>query len=345
YCLDDDVPPELVGDPVRLRQIISNLVGNAIKFTEQGEIFLLVTRDSGDEETVRLKFEIRDTGIGIPPDTMPHIFDAFSQADGSTTRKYGGTGLGLAISKQLCNAMGGDITVESEYGIGSSFLFTAVFAYRPTECEPESAIIDTAAKALIVDHNATLRWVFARQIEKWGLSCHGAKGMGEALTMINTELDRGEPYRIVFLAVNMPGLSGSDLKALKSHAALRKAELILLFSMSQDGLDGGRSTGAFTSLTKPVRYAELHQAILKVIGSAERRPVPAKPICAKRELKFEGRILLAEDNPINQEVGRAMIESLGCRVDVAANGREALKLLNSCRYAVVLMDCQMPEMD
>jgi two-component system sensor histidine kinase/response regulator len=352
-----EVPEFIVGDPVRVGQIITNLVGNAIKFTERGEVAL----DAALEETapdgrVRLRFDIRDTGIGIPEDKQAVIFEPFSQADGSTTRKFGGTGLGLTISTRLVKMMGGNIWVDSKPGEGSCFHFTACFGAAPETqlSSPDDARM-VGMPALVVDDNSTNRRILTQLLWLWHMKPASAASAMEALGMLRQAADRGEPFALVLTDCHMPDMDGFDLATrIKSSPQLAGSVVMMLTSGEQSGdIKRCRELGISVYLSKPVRRMELRAAIVR---SVTEHPVPVSPARAHsveavapngaRAKAPAGNmhILLTEDNLVNQRVAVRVLEKQGYQVTVACNGREALKAVEENDFDVVLMDVQMPEM-
>ncbi|HOV87306.1 MAG TPA: response regulator, partial [Syntrophobacteraceae bacterium] len=305
-----------------------------------------------DEGSVVLEFNVRDTGVGIPNERLAYIFDAFSQADGSMTRKFGGTGLGLAISKQLCEMMGGRISVVSEVGRGSTFSFTAKLKKQPSARRPqEEAVRDLKnIRVLIVDDNAVSRKILHQQVVSWGMANGCAEDGAQALEKMRRAYERGEAYDVVILDRTMPGMSGLELaRAIRSDPDLSGARIILMTSVGEiEEMERTREAGVLACVTKPVRQSQLLDAIVSVLS------VPSARATEPREVEIpstpgpaglSGHVLLAEDNPVNQEVARGMLESLGCTVVVVNDGREALEAVSRGSYDAVLMDCQMPEMD
>jgi len=348
------VPDYAVGDPLRLRQIITNLVGNAIKFTEHGEVSLTAALESAHGDQVRLRFDVRDTGVGIPKDKQKVIFEAFSQADGSTTRKFGGTGLGLTISTRLVQMMHGEIGVESEPGKGSCFHFTACFA-RADETEridpDESRLAGTPA--LVVDDNATNRRILTELLWSWKMQPASAASAMEALSMLIGASERGEPFSLVLTDCHMPGMDGFDLASrIRDSPQLTEGVVMMLTSGERtEDLRRCRELGISVYLTKPVRRAELRSAIAQVLtryAGARRDGGPPGPAAFERALRPHPgsgmHILLVEDNIVNQRVARGMLEKAGHSVLVASDGREALRALEQLPFDLVLMDVQMPEM-
>ncbi len=350
--LDEDVPIALQGDPGRLRQILINLVGNAVKFTERGEVFVRVSALEREEDHGRLCCEVHDTGNGIAPEFREHIFDAFSQADGTTTRRHGGTGLGLAISKQLCEMMGGEITVESTPGKGSTFRFSVRVKVRPLPLLPKVATHADlkGIRILIVDDNATNRNILHHQVLSSGMRNGCAENGQNALELLNNAAAMGDPYKLAILDMMMPGMTGLELaRAIKADPAIASVQLIVLTSASQDyDSEVMHRHGISAYLTKPVRQSRLYDCIASALGaqSGKNPQLMSDSSDDDKANTFLGvRVLIAEDQPVNQEVARCMAESFGCRVEVVSNGQEALDALSITPYDLVLMDCQMPELD
>jgi signal transduction histidine kinase/CheY-like chemotaxis protein len=347
-----EIPSALRGDPGRLRQILVNLVGNAVKFTERGEVVVRATIDSLDDGTVTVRFSVRDTGIGIPAGLQAKIFDAFTQADGSTTRRFSGTGLGLTISRQLVEMMGGTIRVESEPGKGSDFIFTIRFHtteesnLRPSISRPS---LD-GLKVLVVDDNRTNREILAKQLYAWGMQSRGAGGGEEALSLLRAAASESAPFDLAILDYNMPDIDGLQLAGMiRSTPSLSGVHLILLTSVGIRG-DGrkARETGISGYLTKPVRRDVLYgsiEAVMKIQDPAAKETIVTRHTVSEKLRKIEGRILLVEDNLANQEVTLGMLSVLGCEAEVAGNGQEALDAIATREYDLVLMDGHMPVMD
>jgi len=342
-----DVPDAVVGDPGRLRQVLVNLIGNAIKFTERGEVVVRVEPAGVAGREVGLRFAIADTGLGIPAEMQGKLFQAFSQVDTSTTRRHGGTGLGLAISARLVELMGGAIGVESEPGRGSTFHFTAGFGRSEAATRPTIDLARLRGLAvLVVDDNATNRRILVETLRSWGMAPTPADGGPAALLALQQARDAGTPFPLVLLDNMMPGMDGFTLaERIKADPALVGATLMMLSSADRHGdVARCRELGVAAHLTKPVRQAELRNAILAAL-SAERPKVPqpaATPIApAARRL----RLLLAEDNEVNQRLAVRLLEKRGHAVTVAKNGREAVAALAAGTFDAVLMDIEMPEMD
>jgi PAS domain S-box-containing protein len=356
---EPDVPAYLRGDPGRLRQVLINLVGNAVKFTHDGEVAVRASLESetGDEALVR--FSVRDTGIGIPADKQDSLFHQFTQVDASTTRKYGGTGLGLAISRQLVEMMGGEIGINSEEGKGTEFWFTARFLKQSereldktvpsnlSACSAQSGV--RGARILVVDDNATNREILLGRFKAWGARPDEASDGEMGLRLLREAAQAGDPYRVAVLDMQMPGMDGEELgRAIKANAELADTRLVMMTSIGRRG-DARRldEIGFAAYLTKPVRQSDLFDSLAAVLAGETRKA--KRPIVTRhsvREMRRGNvRILLAEDNIVNQKVTLAFLKKLGLSADAMANGIEAVKALGLIPYDLVLMDCQMPEMD
>jgi two-component system sensor histidine kinase/response regulator len=350
-----DVPTQLRGDPGRLRQVLINLLGNAVKFTERGEILVRVTRELDAEGSTVLRFAVTDSGIGIPEEAQRRIFEVFSQADGSTTRKYGGTGLGLAISRQIVELLGGKIGVESAPGIGSTFWFTARFEKQPEQAGPLDEVSSQleGLRVLIIDDNATNRKLVHHQITSWGMPNNAAANGPEALRLLRREAAAGDPYRIAILDMQMPDMDGLTLaRAIKADPAIAGTRLLMMTSLGRRDDAAIREAGVELCLTKPVKQSQLFDCLATLTGAHladSAQPQPPAGQKAPQKVAREGadhlRILVAEDNIVNQRVALRQLERLGYSADAVANGMEVLDALERIRYDVVLMDCQMPEMD
>jgi two-component system sensor histidine kinase/response regulator len=352
------VPPHLRGDPGRLRQILTNLIGNALKFTSEGEVVVRVSREIETKTHATLRFEVRDTGIGIPPEILGRLFQAFSQADGSTTRLYGGTGLGLAISKQLVALMGGQIGVRSEPDKGSTFWFTAHLEKQIGEAETRniSAHNLSLVRILVVDDNHTNRQILRHQIVAWKMQVGGASSGDEALRLLRVAVAEGQPYQIALLDVQMPHMDGFTLAAtIKADPVLAATRLVVLTSMGH-ALSSAElnQLGIEAYLSKPVKQSRLFDCLISRLSGTDVDPKAAalvpltasvsNPSNIEPEFK-KARILLAEDNTINQKIALAQLNRLYYRADAVSNGREVLGALQNISYDVIFMDCQMPEMD
>jgi signal transduction histidine kinase/DNA-binding response OmpR family regulator/HPt (histidine-containing phosphotransfer) domain-containing protein len=352
FDIANDIPVAICGDPNRLRQIMANLLGNAIKFTDQGRILARVRIASEDNQAVVLRFEVHDTGIGISRDARGRIFEAFSQADDSTTRKYGGTGLGLAISKQLVELMGGAIGVENARTQGSVFWFTVNFDKRRVDPDAPGDHQHTldGLRVLVVDELETSRVGLERHLAAWRVDCDGADSAEEALERLNEAAREGHPYDAAILDMELEHTSGLLLAAgIKADPTTRATRLILLSpeKLAADPVQR-REAGVAYQLIKPARAADLFACLAtRPRGQLAPAPrfMPSQPLRHGQDRARARRVLLAEDNPVNVEVARAMLESLELEVDCARNGEEALRATRDGRYDCVLMDCQMPVMD
>jgi two-component system sensor histidine kinase/response regulator len=346
------VDPELadyyVGDPGRLRQVLINLVGNAIKFTEYGEVAIGVAMQAAEGDKVSLAICVRDTGIGISADKQKVIFNPFAQGDGSITRRFGGTGLGLTISSRLVSMMGGTIAVESTPGKGSKFSFTMVVGMarvRPVAPLPAELDILVGLPVLAVDNNATSRWILEELFAHWGMEPVMVDNGAGALSVLKKAAAEGHPYSLVVVDRNMPGMDGLELaQRIGTEVDGPRPALLMLTTMGQSPIAHDRQAGIHSILNKPVRQAELRQAILKALGK------PSTPMAGEAETIFTDslrhlNILLAEDNVVNQRVVARLLEKQRHNVVVAGTGKEALAAIQESTFDLVLMDIQMPEMD
>jgi signal transduction histidine kinase/DNA-binding response OmpR family regulator/HPt (histidine-containing phosphotransfer) domain-containing protein len=354
---EPEAPRHVIGDPGRVRQVLTNLVGNAVKFTSKGHVLISVQCEHRTDSQAQLRFSVEDTGIGIAPDKLDRIFEKFTQADASTTRRFGGTGLGLAISKQLIELMGGHIAVASQPGQGSTFSFTVPFdlSREPLPVAPPRTFLE-GVRVLIVDDNEVNRRVLHEQISSWRMRNGGYASGEEALAKLREARAAGDPYHIAILDYQMPGMDGEMLaRAIKADPELRATSLVMLTSLGRpDGTNRLKEAGIFACLLKPVRQSKLWDVLAEAWGAHTRqspvqfltRAAPARPRPAgKTDRKVHARVLVVDDNTTNQKVARLMLENLACRVDVAANGKEAVEMLELLPYDVVFMDCEMPEMD
>jgi len=345
------LPPAVVGDLSRLRQVLVNLVSNAVKFTDKGEVVVDVREESRTDEGIVLHFAVRDTGIGIPRNKREAIFSAFVQADGSTTRRYGGTGLGLAITARLIEIMGGRIWVESRVGRGSAFHFTTRLGL-PTEPERPKTEVEPRAlhdlPVLVVDDNDTNRTILREMLTGWGMKPAEASGGRAALTAVAKRRASGRPFRLALVDASMPGLDGFALVGRLGEAACPPPAVIMLTSADRRGdLPRARALGISAYLVKPVKPSDLFDAIIRIFGAAE-ADAPPPDLITDQTIRAERpryRILLAEDNPINQKVATRVLERRGHTVVTASDGRKALECLERERFDLVLMDVQMPIMD
>jgi two-component system, sensor histidine kinase and response regulator len=354
-----EVPETLRGDPARLRQILTNLVGNAIKFTEVGEVIVSVTRESTTNHHILLRFAVTDTGIGITKEKQAHLFQAFSQADTSTTRRYGGTGLGLAISRQLVELMNGEIGVKSLQGKGSCFWFKVPFEIhleQPAKPAPQQASMESS-RLLIVDDNATNRTILGHYITSWGMRYSSAESGGQALTMLREAIAAGDPYDLAVVDMQMPEMDGLMLaEQIKADALTAPTRLIIMTSLGRRKDEEARKRAKIEAfINKPIKQSELFDCLAVVVSGAQHES-PESPGSGFRKRRAtsgltkyrapkQARILVAEDNAVNRQVAFLQLQSLGYTVDTVANGLQALEVLSATDYDAVLMDCQMPEMD
>jgi len=351
-CRVDEVPEMAVGDPTRLRQVATNLLGNAVKFTAGGEIVVQAEVVSRDDNSTEVHFSVRDTGIGIPPEKLRRIFEPFTQADNSTTRKYGGSGLGLTVSLRLVEMMGGRLWAESEPGRGSCFHFTARLGVSRQPCAPrpvERSLRDVPV--LIVDDNATNLAVLEETLAKWGMRVRAEASANTALAFAKAAAEAGAPLPLIITDAQMPGEDGFHLtRQLRSHPQCAGTAIVMLASASQRlDSESCRKFGLTAHLTKPVSPGDLRQAICEVLSRhpGDPPPPPPAPPAAPDQTPpaASRRILLVEDNRVNQVVASRLLEKRGHKVTIAANGRQAVAAAARVPFDLVLMDVQMPEMD
>jgi two-component system, sensor histidine kinase and response regulator len=344
--IDKDIPERLVGDPFRLRQIVVNLVGNAIKFTDKGEVVLSVTAESRASDALDMHFTVRDTGIGVPPDKQAMIFEAFSQADDSTTRRYGGTGLGLAISSQLVHLMGGKIWMESERGEGSKFHFTVRFGIQRAGARRAGAterMLD-GLRVLVVDDNETNRRILQEVLTNWRMQPRAVDSAKAAMVALEKA---DSPYAIVLLDGHMPEVDGFTLAArIQQDTRFANIKLVMLTSAGlAEDVARCRELGISAYLTKPIKQSELFDVIVSAIGHVEaQRPTRKSRVRARSKTRSLS-VLLAEDNAVNQMLATKVLEKLGHKVTVVDNGRKAVDAVRAGNFDVVAMDVQMPELD
>jgi two-component system sensor histidine kinase/response regulator len=343
------VPTNLRGDPGRVRQIVNNLVGNAVKFTSQGEVVVKVSRVSGNDKQVMLRFEVRDTGIGIELDAQKRLFEAFSQADSSTTRRYGGTGLGLAISKRLVELMQGEIGVHSVPGQGSTFWFVAQFEVPQATIKPVTKDM-RGLHVLIVDDNATNREILTHYCHLWKLRSECAASGEEALRLLRFAAN-DDPFELAILDMQMPKMDGLMLaRTIKEDPLTRAVQLVMLTSLGNH-LDSGdlKEAGIEACVLKPVQQARLLERLSEVLSGSLSKY--AETVHASGQLprfspsRLPVNILVAEDNRINQMVALGLLQKLGYAADLACNGLEVLVAMKKTPYDIIFMDCQMPELD
>ncbi len=353
YDVGPDVPSHLIGDPGRLRQVLLNLAGNAIKFTEKGEVLIEIAVQAEHDGFVELHFKVTDTGIGIPSEKHQILFHAFTQADTSTTRKYGGTGLGLAISARLIELMGGKIWLESIEGKGSTFHFTVRYAEQPTQDEgsapgPIPSLQDVSV--LVVDDNETNRRILYEMTGRWGMKPVAVDGGPAALAAVEEAGQRGEFFRVILMDAHMPGMDGFQLsKEIQERSGRGETSILMLTSGGQPGeAERCRKVGISAYLLKPVMKADLRNAILAVLGQVQSDKTGVRPLVTRHTLRESLRklhILVAEDNAVNQAVILRMLDKMGHSSVLARTGQEALSLVFSQKVDLVFMDVQMPEMD
>ena len=352
--IDPNTPALLRGDPGRLRQVLVNLAGNAIKFTEHGEVSISAALSNETDTDVTIRFDVRDTGIGIPEDRLDRLFQAFSQVDASTTRKYGGTGLGLAICKQIAELMGGQIGVDSQAGVGSTFWFTAVLAKQPEGVVPPPPSLEDieGLRILIVDDNETNRHVLREYLMSWRCRSDEADSAAAALEKLRAADDEGDPFTLALLDDQMPEVDGESLgRQIKADDRLKGVGLVMLTSAGRRG-DAKRleRTGFAAYLVKPIKQSLLFDCLRTIVGRGHEVHVPAPRAIVTRHSVAENYrrrvgILLAEDNDVNQVVALRMLDRLGYGAHAVANGREVIDALQRSNYDLVLMDCHMPQMD
>ncbi len=356
---EPDVPEALRGDPGRLRQVLTNLIGNAIKFTAEGEVIVHVTRESENEGGALLRFTVTDTGIGIAPEALPKLFQAFTQADGSTTRRFGGTGLGLAISKQLVELLGGTISVTSTPQQGSAFSFT-VWLEKQAKLSEDIALQQadlSGLQVLVVDDHAISRRILVTQTASWRMvACEAATGL-QALDWLRTAAAQGRPFDLALLNLQMPDMDGFELtRAIKADSALASTRLILMSTLNRRGHRGhgemARQIGLAAYLPKPIRRSQLYDCLVLAMRQQESPALITQHSLKDSKLGLapatphrRGTILIAEDNEVNQKVLRRQMEELGYYAEIVSNGWQAVEALTQRAFDLVLMDCQMPEMD
>ncbi len=341
-----EVPRHLIGDPNRLRQILANLVGNAIKFTKRGEVSIFVEPIHRQGEEVTLRFDVIDTGIGISEAAHEHLFQSFSQADNSTTRCFGGTGLGLAISKQLTELMGGSIGVKSQPGSGSTFSFTVSFPVgKPDEMKCPTCL--TGLRLLILDDNETNRSILLHRAARWGMVAEEAVDGPAGIRAARAAVDSGQPFDLVILDFQMPGMDGFEVaRAFQSDPSLSGTRMVLLTSVRECGQSKlAHKLGISAVITKPAREMVLTKALERALNQSKETVIVETK---KRFPDFSSAdlpILIADDNLVNQVVAAKIVERIGFQVVVARDGREAISAVHRERFAAILMDCQMPVMD
>ena len=349
-----NTPTALRGDPVRFRQILTNFVGNAIKFTATGEVFIQVTPFALSHSHAHIRVEVKDTGIGLDLEEQRHLFQAFTQANQGTTRKYGGSGLGLAICRQLVELMHGEIGVDSTPGTGSCFWFTLKFPRQAPSLLPSlSEVPLNDLRILFVDDNATNRFILDHYAESWGMHSSSASSGAQALILLEAAAEEGQPFDLLVIDEQMPGMDGFELaQRIKSTARWQNIPLVLLTSLGYKGEAIQAKQANFSGyLTKPIHQPTLRRSVALVMGledvspKAEGHTFITRHTVQEQEMAEKARILLAEDNMVNQKVAVRMLTKLGYQVDVANNGREAFDAWEKKPYHGILMDCLMPDMD
>lgn len=347
--IPEDIPDAVIGDPIRLRQILLNLVGNAIKFTQAGDVSVTLSLLSEEASRLQLKFCIRDTGVGISDEAKARLFQAFTQADGSTTRRFGGTGLGLAIVKQLAHLMGGEVGVESVPGEGSTFWFTVAMecASQTIPARNVTASPLAGVSILVVDDNATNRHILETHLSHWGATVHSAASGEDARGLLDEAKAAHQKIQMAVLDIRLPGINGTDLaQIIRDDAAFRDMPLLALSSVDREADESPLHPQLFNAwLRKPVHQSLLKDCLTRLWhGSAAAEP-PAAIQPPEQTSTFAGHILLAEDNPVNREVACTMLEILGCTTAVAEQGKEAVEAAAKQPFDLIFMDCHMPEMD
>jgi signal transduction histidine kinase/DNA-binding response OmpR family regulator len=346
------LPRGFRGDPTRIRQVLLNLAGNAVKFTDHGQVTIEVGGTPGEDGRIALAIAVTDTGIGIPEDRVASLFDEFTQADSSTTRCFGGTGLGLTISKRFVELMGGTISVRSRAGAGSCFTVRLSLAPgQRAETAPQGAALD-GRRVLFVDDTEVNRRILEEQLSSWGMDTRGCASATEALSVLRAARARGNPYELVLVDQQMPGMDGEHFAtAVRSDPALAPTRLVLFTSMG-DPQDRERmaALGFAAFLGKPARRTQIRSVIENVLGLPDAgsvRPASLEPRAPGGPLPrgIQARVLLAEDNDVNRRLAQRLLERAGCEVEVAGDGRSAVAAFSKSPFDLVLMDCHMPEMD
>ena len=353
--IDPKVPFKLRGDPVRLKQVLINLTGNAMKFTKEGEVAISVKLDSEAEHDASLHFDVKDTGIGIPVDKIDCLFQSFSQADSSTTREYGGTGLGLAISKQIVELMGGEIGVESKDGNGATFWFKVTLKKQPSASQQLLSDLDDIAnmRVLVADDDSTSRTIFKAYLEAWHCRYEDATSAEEVITKLHAAFNQEDPFKIALLDYQMPAVDGELLwMNIRAISQFKDLILVMLNSTGRRGeAERFQELGFEAYLLKPIKQLQLFNCLHTATGKVHNVENDALGKVGIRHSISEDnrrnvRILLVEDNKVNQKLAIRLLEKkLGYKADVADNGKVAIELLEKLEYDIVLMDCQMPEMD
>jgi signal transduction histidine kinase/DNA-binding response OmpR family regulator len=353
YFVDASVPDLLRGDPGRLRQILVNLIGNAVKFTSEGSVSVHCGMEREDESEVVVRFRISDTGIGIPADKQALLFEAFTQADGSTSRRFGGTGLGLSISKRLAELMEGHIGVESEEGVGSTFWFTAVLRRQAAQAAHVATDRIEGLRVLCVDDHPVNLKLLAHLLGGWGAEWEEAEDGASALSALRDAVKVGRPFAVALLDHQMPGMDGEELaRAIRSDPDIRDTELVMLTSRGSQGDEARiKAAGCAAYLSKPIKQATLLGA-LRAARDWRGHPSPSRTeslpvtmVAGPDRVRFQGRVLLVEDNAVNQKVAEALLRRAGIDVSTVSNGEEAVGAARERVYDLIFMDCHMPVMD
>jgi signal transduction histidine kinase/DNA-binding response OmpR family regulator/HPt (histidine-containing phosphotransfer) domain-containing protein len=348
--IDHNIPTDVNSDPSRIRQILTNLLGNAIKFTEQGEIIVKLSPVRHGKDMVDILFSVKDTGIGMSADEQSALFQPFSQADESTTRKYGGTGLGLAISKQLTEILNGRIGFTSEIRRGSEFWFKLPLIKANRTRIVSKAPVNKLKnmRGLIIDDNATNRTLLGHQLRNWGINQQSTNSGIEGLKILHQAASDGQPFDLAILDMHMPNMDGLDVaRLIKKDPVLRQTKLVMLTSVGIRGdAAQAKKAGIKIYLTKPVRQSDLYNSLVALIADDNNEDELITQYTIEKDVpSFNANVLLAEDNIVNQQVAKAVIAKLGCQVDLAENGTEAVILAEKNNYDIIFMDCQMPRMD
>lgn len=350
---DPESPQWVIGDAGRIRQVLTNLAGNAVKFTPEGHVLINVELKTQTANTAHLIISVEDTGIGIPAQQCARIFDKFTQADASTTRRYGGTGLGLTISRHLVELMDGKIGVQSQEDHGTRFWFELPLSIAPERGDEQNAITEMAEmRVLVVDDNQVNRWVLQEQLTSWGMRSDAFEFPRDALIAVAQAMQSNDPYRLAILDHMMPEMDGEELASLLKHdPAAKDLPLILLTSMglSNTTVRGGKSDPFSARLSKPAQPSLLLDTLTSVALSRanedDAAPQAQPQGTPDPDTEVRARVLVAEDNIFNQKVARHILQRIGCHADLVANGIEALKMMELAHYDLILMDCQMPDMD
>ncbi len=351
--IDPEVPSLVCGDPGRLRQILNNLLGNAIKFTQQGCVSLRTSLQSEVDDSATIRFVVTDTGMGIPAEKLPLLFEPFTQLDGSMTRKFGGTGLGLSISQQLADLMGGQISVESDEGKGSTFQFTVRLATRaPAASGQEFRHADLAGvRVLVMEASRISRMALSAMLDSWKCRHEEVDSSTDALERLRTAAAEGDPFQLALLDMVMPGMDGEAVgRLVKEDPVLRNTTLVMMTSIGRRG-DAKRleALGFAAYLTKPIRRSSLHDLLATTLGCKENPACPYRHIITRHtvaeERRRKCRLLVVEDNPTNQELVSQLLEKMGLRADIVGDGPKAVQALGAVSYDLVLMDVQLPDMD